>query len=96
MFGHTFAEVPNYVVAFLKTRVDDNDIVKQKFTRQEFQKGDKLVIKKGALKGKEATFLSKTGKERVRILLELMNKPIITEAPGYIIGRKENFETFKL
>jgi len=96
VFGHTFAEVPNYVVAFLKTRVDDNDIVKQKFTRQEFQKGDKLVIKKGALKGKEATFLSKTGKERVRILLELMNKPIITEAPGYIIGRKENFETFKL
>ena len=96
MFGHKLAEVPNQVVAFLKTRVDDNDFVKQKVTRQEFQKGDKLVIKKGVLKGKEATFLSKTGKERVRILLKLMNELIIAEVPGHDVGRKAIIETFKL
>ena len=96
MFGDKFAEVPNPVVAFLKTRVDDNDIVKQKITRQKFQKGDKLVIKEGVLKGKEATFLSKTGKERVRILLKLMNELIITEVPGHDVGRKAIIETFKL
>ena len=96
VFGGKFAEVPNSVVAFLKTRVDDNDIVKQKVTRQEFQKGDKLVIKKGVLKGKEATFLSKTGKERVRILLKLMNELIIAEVPGHDVGRKAIIETFKL
>ena len=96
VFGHKFAEVPNYVVAFLRTRVDDNDIVKQKVTRQEFQKGDKLVIKKGALEGKKATFLSKTGNERVRILLKLMNQLIIAEIPGHNVGRKEIFKTFKL
>ena len=97
VFGHKLAEVPNFVMAFLKTRVDDNDIVKQKVTWQEFQKGDKLVIKKGVLKGKEATFLSKTGKERVRILLKLMNKLIIAEVPGHDVGgRKAIIETFKL
>ena len=96
VFGDKFAEVPNSVVAFLKTRVDDNDIVKQKVTWQEFQKGDKLVIKKGILKGKEATFLSKTGKERVRILLKLMNELIIAEVPGHDVGRKAIIETFKL
>ena len=96
VFGDKFAEVPNSVVAFLKTRVDDNDIVKQKVTRQEFLKGDKLVIKKGILKGKEATFLSTTGKERVRILLKLMNKLIIAEVPGHDVGRKAIIETFKL
>ena len=96
MFSDKFAAVPNFVVAFLKTRVNDNDIVKQKVTRQEFQKGDKLVIEKGVLKGKEATFLSKTGKERVRILLKLMNELIIAEVPGHDVGRKAIIETFKL
>ena len=97
VFGDKFAEVPNSVVAFLKTRVDDNDIVKQKVTRQEFQKGDKLVLEKGVLKGKEATVLSTTGKERVRILLKLMNKLIIAEVPGHDVGgRKAIIETLKL
>ena len=97
VFGHKLAEVPRQVVAFIKTRVDDNDFVKQKVTRQEFQKGDKLVIKQGTLKGKEATFLSKTGKERVRILLKLMNKLIIAEVPGHDVGgRKAIIETLKL
>ena len=96
VFGHKLAEVPRQVVAFLKTRVDDNDFVKQKVTRQEFQKGDKLVIKQGTLKGKEATFLSKTGKERVRILLKLMNELIIAEVPGHDVGRKVIIEKFKL
>ena len=97
VFGHKLAEVPGQVVAFLKTRVDDNDIVRQKVTREEFKKGDKIIVKKGALKGKEATFLSKkTGKERVRILLKLMNELIIAEVPGNDVGRKEIYDTFKL
>ena len=97
MFGDKFAEVPNSVVAFLKTRLDDNDIVKQKITRQAFQKGDKIIIKSGILKGKKATFLAKTGKERARILLKLMNELIITDVPGHDVGRyKAIIETFKL
>ena len=96
VFGDKIAAVPNAVVAFLKTRVDDDDIVKQKVTRQEFQKGDKLVIKKGVLKGKEATFLSTTGKERVRILLRFVNHLITADIPASDVGEKEIIETFKL
>ena len=96
IFGDILAEVPNFVVKFLKTKVDKHDIAKQKVIRKKFQKGDKLVIKKGVLQGNEATFFSTTGKERVRILLQLMNKLIITEVPEHNIGRNEFFETFKL
>ena len=96
VFGDKLAEVPSFVVAFLKTRVDEHDVVKQKVIRQEFQKGDKLVIKKGIMKGKEASFLSKTDTERVKILLTLMNELIIAELPGQDVGHKTIIETFKL
>ena len=96
LFDNKFAEVPNAVIEFIKTRVNNHSIVKQKVTRQLFQKGDKLVIKKGTFQGKEATFFSKTGKERVKVLLKLMNELIIAELPGKDIGNKKIFETFKL
>jgi len=96
MFGDKLTEVPNSVVDFLKTKVDDNNVIKLKVTRPVFQKGDKLVINKGVFQGKEAKFLSMSGKERVRILLKLMNEIIITEVPGHDIGRKVIIETFKL
>ncbi len=96
IFGDKVAEVPNFVVAFLKSKVDSNDILKQKVIRQEFQKGDKLFIKKGVLEGKQGTFVSKSGKERVRILLKLMNELVIAEIPLNDIGRKAIIEPFKL
>ena len=95
-FGDKLREVPDSVVDFLKTKVDDNNVIKLKVTRPVFQKGDKLVINKGVFQGKEANFLSTTGKERVRILLKLMNELIITEVPGHDVGRKAVMETFQL
>ncbi len=95
-FGDKLTEVPDSVVDFLKTKVDDHNVIKLKVTRPIFQKGDKLVINKGVFQGKEANFLSTTGKERVRILLKLMNELIITEVPGHDVGRKAIIETFKL
>ena len=96
LFGNKFAAVPNAVIEFIKTRVNNHSIIKQKVTRQLFQKGDKLFIKKGIFQGKEATFFSKTGKERVKVLLKLMNELIIAELPGKAIGDKKIIETFKL
>mgnify|MGYP006090980357 CR=1 FL=1 len=96
LFGSKFAAVPNAVIEFIKTRVNNHSIVKQKVTRQLFQKGDKLVIKKGIMKGKEATFFSKTGKERVKILLKLMNEIVMAELPEHNIGPKAISEAFKL
>ena len=96
LFGNKFAAVPNAVIEFIKTRVNNHSIVKHNVTRQLFQKGDKLVINKGVFQGKEAKFLSMTGKERVRILLKLMNELIIAEIPEHDIGRKTVLEKFKL
>ena len=96
VFGQRFAEIPNQVIAYLKSEADENDIFKQKITRQEFQKGDKLVIEKGMFKDKEATFLAKKSKERVRILLRFVNHLISADIPASDIGQKEIVEAFRL
>ena len=96
VFGQRLAEIPNQVIAYLRSKADENDIVKLKITRQEFQKGEKLVVKTGAFKGKEATFLSKKSKERVRILLRFINHLITAEIPAADVGEKEVIEAFKL
>jgi len=96
LFGNNIAAVPNAVIEFIKTRVNKHSIVKQKITRAVFQKGDELVIKKGIMKGKKATFFSKTGKERVKILLKLMNELMIADVREHDIGRKVITERFKL
>ena len=96
VFGDHFAEVPNSVMDYLKSNVDDNDVLKLQATRKTFQKGDDLAIKQGVFQGKDATFLSMSGKERVRVLLSLMNRIMITDIPGQDVERKAIVETFKL
>ena len=96
VFGQRLAEIPNQVIAYLKSGADENDIFRQKITRQEFQKGDKLVIEKGMFKDKEATFLAKKSKERVRILLRFVNHLITADIPASDVGKKEIVEAFRL
>ena len=96
VFGQRLAEIPNQVIAYLKSGADENDIFRQKITRQEFQKGDKLVIEKGMFKDKEATFLAKKSKERVRILLRFVNHLITADIPASDVGQKEIVEAFRL
>ena len=96
VFGQIFAEIPNQVIEHLKSGADEQHIFRQAIIRQEFQKGDKLVIEKGVFKDKEATFLSKKSKERVRILLRFVNHLITAEIPASDVGQKEIIKTFKL
>ncbi len=96
VFGQRVAEIPNQVIVYLKSRADENDIFRQKIMRQEFQRGDKLVIEKGVFKNKEATFLAKKSKERVRILLRFVNHLITADIPACDVGQKEIIEAFKL
>jgi len=96
IFGQRAAEIPNQVIVYLKSRADENDIFRQKIMRQEFQRGDKLVIEKGVFKNKEATFLAKKSKERVRILLRFVNHLITADIPACDVGQKEIIEAFKL
>ena len=96
VFGQRVAEIPNQVIVYLKSRADENDIFRQKIMRQEFQRGDKLVIEKGVFKNKEATFLAKKSKERVQILLRFVNHLITADIPACDVGQKEIIEVFKL
>ena len=96
VFGQRLAEIPNQVITYLRSEADENDIFIQKITRQEFQKGDQLLIKKGIFKDKEATFLSKKSRERVRILLKFVNHLITADIPASDVGKKEIIEAFKL
>ena len=96
VFGDNFTEVPNSVMDYLKSKVNDNDVIKLQTIRKIFQKGDELVIKQGVFQGKEAKFLSMSGKERVRVLLSVMNQLLITNIPGQNVERKTIVETFKL
>ena len=96
VFGQRLAEIPNQVITYLKSEADENDIFRQKISRGEFQKGDKLVIEKGIFKNKEATFLAKKSKERVRILLRFVNHLITADIPASDVGQKEIVEAFRL
>ena len=96
VFGQRLAEIPSQVIEYLRSKTDENDIVKLKISSQEFHKGEKLVVKTGAFKGKEATFLSKKSKERVRILLRFVNHIITADIPASDVGEKEVIEALKL
>ena len=96
VFGDNFTQVPNSVMDYLKSKVDENDVLRLKTANKAFQKGDDLIIKQGVFQGKDATFLSMGGKQRVKILLSLMNQLLITEMPKKNVESKIIFETFKL
>tara|TARA_B100001750_G_C15520780_1_gene611339 strand:+ start:3154 stop:3690 length:537 start_codon:yes stop_codon:yes gene_type:complete len=96
MFGHKLAEVPYQIIKYLKQKVNENDTVEQKIINQDFQRNDTLIIKAGILKGREAQFLSKTGNERVRILLKSVSELITAEIPASDAGKKAVIEAFKL
>ena len=96
VFGQRFAEIPTQVITYLKSGADKNHIFTQTIKKQDFKKGDKLVVEKGVFKDKEATFLSKKSKDRVRILLRFVNHLITAEIPASDVGQKEIIETFKL
>ena len=96
VFGDNPSEVPNSIIDYLKRKVDENDIFKLENKRRRLQKGEEIVIKEGLFQGIDATFLSMSGKERVRIMLNLMNQLLITDMPGQNIERKAIAETFKL
>ena len=81
---------------YIKSKTDKNDILNQNIFKTSFKKGDDLIIKKGIFKDKEAIFLSNTSKERVKVLLGLLNKQVMAEMPATDIGKKEIIEVIKL
>ena len=95
-FGNKFAEVPIEIITFLKARTDKKGILKQEIKLLDFEKGDKLTITDGILAGQEAIFLSKKSKDRVRVLIKLVNQQISTDMPVSAIKEKTSKKFFKL
>ena len=95
MFGEEFTPIPYQIIKSLKKKLDAKDIYEEKILDTDYQEGDQLIIKEGKFAGIEAIFLSKKSKDRVRLLLNLLNTQIVSEISISDIGSKEIIKNFK-
>ena len=96
MFSEQFTSIPNYIVQLIQDKLDESGIYKEKVSTVDYQKGDPVFIKEGKFAGIDAIFLSKKSKDRVRLLLKLLNTSVVTEITKSDLGRKEIIKNFKL
>jgi transcription antitermination factor NusG len=95
MFGDEFTPISYEIIQSLKSKLDAEDVYEQKVLDIDFKEGDKLTIKEGKFAGIDAIFLSKKSKDRVRLLLNLLNTKIVSEISLSDIGSKEIIKNFK-
>jgi len=96
MFGETFTSVPPSIIRFIQEKLNKEGIYKENISVVNYKKGDSLTIKEGLFAGVEAIFLSDKPKDRVRLLLKLLNTSVISEVDRSDIGHKEVVKKFKL
>jgi len=96
VFGENIPKVPRSLLEYLKSKVDVNDILEVNTSIKSFRKGEKVQIKYGPFKGRDAIFHSISSKDRVRVLLSIMSQDLISDLPEHNIERKTVLETFKL
>ena len=73
--------VPLDVMKSLVSITGKNGILKETVITSPYQQGDELIVKDGILKGTEGVFISRKSKERVEILLEMINRKITANIP---------------
>ena len=96
MFGEKFTSIPNNIIKLIQDKLDESGIYKEDVSLVDYQKGDHISIKEGGFAGIDAIFLSKKSKDRVRLLLKLLNTSVVTEISTSAIGNKEVVKNFKL
>ena len=96
MFSEKFTSIPNNIIKLIQDKLDDSAIYKEDVSIVDYQKGDPVSIKEGGFAGIDAIFLSKKSKDRVRLLLKLLNTSVIAEITSSDIGNKEVVKNFKL
>jgi len=97
IFGDlSVSSVSKEIIKQIKNLLGNHDIFKEKIIRKEYIPGDKLTIKKGSAKGLDAIFLSNSGKNRVKILIQIINRSISADLHVDDIGKKEIVKTIKL
>jgi len=95
MFGEKFTPIPNNIIKLIQDRLDESGVYKEDISIVDYQEGDSFTIKEGRFAGIDAIFLSNKSKDRVRLLLKLLNTTIISELAKSDIGHKEVIKNFK-
>lgn len=71
-FGNEFTPIPDHLIQAIRERVDTINTVENK-SFENFNAGDRVVLRSGAFAGYEAIFDSRLpGQDRVRVLLQLL------------------------
>ena len=95
MFSDKFTSIPDELIKSIKARLNKEGIYKEEISRVKFQKGDNVTIKEGPFAGLNAIFLSTKSKDRVNLLLNLLNTTVNAELSKFDIEQKEIIKTFK-
>ena len=95
MFSEKFTSIPNNLIKLIQDKLDKSDIYKQDVSIVDYKKGDKVSIQEGQFEGIDAIFLYKKSKDRVRLLLKLLNTSVVAEINKSNIGSKEVIKNFK-
>lgn len=96
MFSEEFTSIPKKIIKLIQDKLDESGIYKEDVKIVDHQKGDPVLIKEGRFAGIDAIFLSKKSKDRVRLLLNLLNTTVVAEISTSAIGSKEVIKNFKL
>ena len=95
MFSERFIPIPNNIIKLIQGKLNEEGVCKEDISIVDYQKGDPVFIKEGRFAGINAIFLSKKSKDRVRLLLKLLNTSIVTEITSSNIEAKEVVKSFK-
>ena len=95
MFSEKFTSIPNDIIQLIQDKLNEEDIYKEDVSIVDYQKGDPVSIREGRFAGIDAIFLSKKSKDRVRLLLKLLNTSVVAEITKSNIGHKEVVKNFK-
>jgi len=95
MFSEEFTSIPNNIIKLIQDKLDESGIYKEDVSIVDYQEGDPVSIKEGRFAGIDAIFLSKKSKDRVRLLLKLLNTSVVAEITRSNIDHKEVVKNFK-
>ena len=95
MFSEKFTSIPNNVIKLIQDKLDESCLYREDISIVDYQKGDPVSIEEGQFAGVEAIFLSKKSKDRVRLLLKLLNTSVVAEMTSSDIKDKEIVKNFK-
>ncbi len=88
MFSDKLTFIPNNVIKLIQDKLDKEDVYKEDVAAVDYHKGDTVSITEGPFAGLDAIFLSKKSKDRVRLLLKLLNTSTVAELTKSDIEKK--------